>query len=89
LLPAYNLVISNVPGPRKAMYWNGAKMEGIYPASIVLHGQAVNITLVSYMDQLDFGIIACRRSLPHVQRLLDHLEESLQELEDLAGTRGD
>ena len=88
-LPAYNLVISNVPGPRKAMYWNGAKLEGIYPASIVLHGQALNITLVSYMDQLDFGIIACRRSLPHVQRLLDHLEESLQELEDLAGTRGD
>ncbi len=77
LLPAYNLVISNVPGSRKAMYWNGAHVEGVYPASIVLHGQALNITLVSYMDQLDFGIIACRRSLPHVQRLLDHLEDSL------------
>ena len=89
LLPAYNLVISNVPGPRKAMYWNGAQLEGIYPASIVLHGQALNITLVSYMDQLDFGIIACRRSLPHVQRLLDHLEESLQELEQLAGIAAD
>jgi diacylglycerol O-acyltransferase len=85
LLPAYNLVISNVPGSRKPMYWNGAQLDGVYPASIVLHGQALNITLVSYMDQLDFGIIACRRSLPHVQRLLDHLEESLQELEDLAG----
>ena len=89
LLPAYNLVISNVPGPRKPMYWNGAQLEGIYPASIVLHGQALNITLVSYMDQLDFGIIACRRSLPHVQRLLDHLEESLQELEELAGIAAD
>ena len=87
LLPAYNLVISNVPGPRKAMYWNGAQLQGIYPASIVLHGQALNITLVSYMDQLDFGIIACRRSLPHVQRLIDCLEGSLRELEDLAGTQ--
>jgi diacylglycerol O-acyltransferase len=85
LLPAYNLVISNVPGSRKPLYWNGARVDGVYPASIVLHGQALNITLVSYMDQLDFGIIACRRALPHVQRLLDHLEESLQELEDLAG----
>jgi diacylglycerol O-acyltransferase len=71
------------------MYWNGALVEGVYPASIVLHGQALNITLVSYMDQLDFGIIACRRSLPHVQRLLDHLEESLQELEELAGITAD
>jgi len=88
-LPAYNLVISNVPGPRKAMYWNGAQLQGIYPASIVLHGQALNITLVSYMDQLDFGIIACRRSMPHVQRLLDHMEESLQELEELAGISSD
>jgi diacylglycerol O-acyltransferase len=85
LLPAYNLVISNVPGSRKPLYWNGAQLEGVYPASIVLHGQALNITLVSYMNQLDFGIIACRRTLPHVQRLLDHLEESLQELEELAG----
>jgi len=85
LLPAYNLVISNVPGPRKHMYWNGARLEGIYPASIVLHGQAVNITLVSYADQIDFGIIACRRTLPHVQRLLDLLEDALVELEELAG----
>jgi diacylglycerol O-acyltransferase len=55
----------------------------------VLHGQALNITLLSYMEQLDFGILACRRSLPHVQRLLDHLEESLQEMEALAGIGAD
>ena len=84
-LPAYNLVISNVPGPRNPMYWNGARLEGIYPASIVLHGQALNITLVSYAGQIDFGIIACRRTMPSVQRLLDLLEDSLAELEDLAG----
>jgi diacylglycerol O-acyltransferase len=85
ILPAYNLVISNVPGPRKTMYWNGARLDGIYPASIVLNGQSLNITLVGYADHLDFGIIACRRSLPSIQRLLDCLEDSLVELEDLAG----
>jgi diacylglycerol O-acyltransferase len=85
ILPAYNLVISNVPGPRKKMYWNGARLDGVYPASIVLHGQSLNITLVSYADQLDFGIIACRRSLPSIQRLLDGLEDSLAELEAVAG----
>ncbi|MDT8320826.1 MAG: wax ester/triacylglycerol synthase family O-acyltransferase [Xanthomonadales bacterium] len=87
LLPAYNLVISNVPGPRSTRYWNGARLDGIYPASIVLHGQAMNITLVSYGDHVDFGIIACRKSLPSVQRLLDFLEESLQELEEVSGLR--
>lgn len=86
-LPAYNLVISNVPGPRQPMYWNGARLLGIYPASIVVHGQAMNITLVSYAGQVDFGIIACRRSLPHVQRLLDLLEDALAELEECAGIR--
>ena len=87
LLPAYNLVISNVPGPRSTKYWNGARLDGIYPASIVLHGQAVNITLVSYADHVDFGIIACRKSLPSVQRLLDFLEDSLRELEKVSGLR--
>jgi len=84
-LPAYNLVISNVPGAREKMYLNGARLEGVYPASIVGNGQSLNITLVSYADQLDFGIIACRRSLPSIQRLIDCMEEALSELEDVAG----
>jgi diacylglycerol O-acyltransferase len=53
----------------------------------VFDGFAMNITLVSYNNRLDFGIIACRRSLPQVQRLIDHLEESLLELEEVAGLR--
>ena len=85
--PAFSTVISNVPGPRQQLYWNGASLDGIYPASIVLDGFAVNITLVSYSNSLDFGIIACRRSLPQVQRLIDHLEEALQELEEVSGLR--
>jgi endonuclease/exonuclease/phosphatase family metal-dependent hydrolase len=46
---------------------------------------ALNITLVSYGKNVDFGIIACRRTLPQVQRLIDDLEDALQELEDAAG----
>ncbi|PLW83208.1 wax ester/triacylglycerol synthase family O-acyltransferase [Kineobactrum sediminis] len=85
--PAFSTVISNVPGPREQLYWNGAALEGIYPASVVFDGFAMNITLVSYKDQLDFGIVACRRSVPQVQRMIDYLEESLQELEEVAGIR--
>ena len=83
--PAFSTVISNVPGPRKPLYWNGARLDGIYPASIVFDGFAMNITLVSYADKLDFGIIACRRSMPQIQRIIDHLDESLSELEAVAG----
>ena len=86
-LPPYNLTISNVPGMRETMYWNGARLDGSYPLSIITDGMALNITLVSYGDQVDFGIIACRRSVPHVQRLIDYMEDALQELEDAAGLK--
>ena len=79
--PPFNIVISNVPGPRKQMYWNGAQLDGIYPASVLLDGQALNITLTSNGDNLDFGITGCRRSVPHLQRLLIHLDTALAELE--------
>ncbi|WP_027942591.1 WS/DGAT/MGAT family O-acyltransferase [Amycolatopsis taiwanensis] len=79
--PPFNLVISNVPGPSEQMYWNGAKLDGIYPASVLLDGQALNITVTSNGDNLDFGVTGCRRSVPHLQRLLLHLDTALAELE--------
>ena len=87
LFPAFSTTISNVPGPRKQLYWNGAPLIGMYPASAIFHGFALNITLVGYRGNLDFGIMACRRSMPQVQRLIDYLEEALVELEEMAGTR--
>tara|TARA_B100000676_G_C18056063_1_gene834491 strand:+ start:932 stop:2305 length:1374 start_codon:yes stop_codon:yes gene_type:complete len=84
---AFNVVISNVPGPKEPLYWNGAKLKGMYPVSIVLDRIALNITLTSYQDQLEFGLIACRRTLPSMQRLLDYLEQSIRELEIAAGIK--
>ncbi len=84
-LPPFNTVISNVPGIQQRMYWNGARMDGSYPASIVTNGIALNITMVTYDTNVDFGIMACRRSVPQVQRLIDYMEQSLAELEDAAG----
>ncbi|HKY56995.1 MAG TPA: wax ester/triacylglycerol synthase family O-acyltransferase [Aeromicrobium sp.] len=79
--PPFNVIVSNVPGPRNQMYFNGAKLDGLYPVSIVLDGQALNITLCSRDKYLDFGLIGCRKSVPHLQRLLTHLESALAELE--------
>jgi diacylglycerol O-acyltransferase / wax synthase len=83
--PPFNLVISNVPGPHEQMYCGGARLDGNYPLSSVLDGQALNITLVSNADNLDFGLVGCRRSVPHLQRLLAHLESSLKDLERAVG----
>lgn len=83
--PAFSTVVSNVPGPRERRYWNGARLDGIYPVSIPFDGSAVNFTVVSNFKNLDFGIVACRKSVPHVQRLIDYMEDSLVELEEAAG----
>lgn len=85
ITPPFNLVISNVPGPRKPMWFNGARLDGSYPLSIPMDGQAMNITVTSYVDQMEFGITACRRTVPHVQRMLFALEDALSELEKAAG----
>jgi diacylglycerol O-acyltransferase len=83
--PPFNIVISNVPGPREPHYWNGARLDGNYPLSIALDGQALNITMTNNVDNLDFGLVGCRASVPHLQRLLGHLETSLKDLERAAG----
>ena len=82
--PPFNIVISNVPGARTPMYWRGARLDGNYPLSIALDGQALNITLTNNADNLDFGLVGCRRSVPHLQRLLTHLEDSLAAMEKAA-----
>lgn len=79
--PMFNLVISNVPGAREKRYVYGAELLATYPVSIVWHGYALNITVNSYLDNLEFGLIACRDTVPKVQRMLDYLEAALVELE--------
>jgi diacylglycerol O-acyltransferase len=80
-LQAFNVIISNVPGPDKPMFWNGALLEGLYPVSIPVDHVALNITLLSYADHLEFGLTACRRTLPSMQRLLDYIALGIKELE--------
>ena len=78
---AFNLIISNVAGSKKPLYWNGARLQSLYPASIVFDGQAMNITLASYLDKIEFGIAACSKALPHVQDMLELIEKELTLLE--------
>jgi WS/DGAT/MGAT family acyltransferase len=85
LPPPFNLVISNVPGPKQPLWMQGARLDAFYPLSIPSGGQALNITVTSYVDNMEFGLTGCRRHVPHLQRLLAHLESSLADLERALG----
>ena len=81
--PMFNITISNVPGPDKPLYFRGAELLAIYPASIVTHGQALNITCESYAGQMNFGFTACHSSVPSTQKLAVYTREALLELETM------
>ena len=78
-----NVTISNVPGPQVPLYMAGARMAGLYPLSIVVHGVALNITVQSYGGQLCFGLIACRRAVPDVKDLAEQLGRAMDALRRL------
>ncbi len=78
-----NLAISNVPGPQVPLYLAGARMLTFHPLSIVMHGLALNITIQTYAGSVDFGIIADKKAVPHVQDLADALQAAFEEAQKL------
>jgi WS/DGAT/MGAT family acyltransferase len=81
IAPVANVVISNVAGSRDYLYLNGATLVEQYPISMVIDGQALNITVTSHDDRLDFGLLACPGAVPDLQTLAENLETALEEIE--------
>ena len=79
----FNVVISNVPGPREVLYSNGAKMLSHYPVSIPTHGLGLNITVQSYCDSLYFSITACDAAVPNAEELKQDILDAFVELKTL------
>jgi diacylglycerol O-acyltransferase len=79
--PAWNLVISNVPGPQFPLYCAGARLQANYPVSVITDGMGLNMTVMSYDGHLDFGLVADRDQMPDLWELMGWLEEGLAELE--------
>ncbi len=80
LPPLANVVISNVPGPAFPLYMAGAKMLTNYPTSIVVHGVALNITVQTYNDALDVGLIACGQAMPDIAVLAEAMTQEMDAL---------
>ncbi len=84
--PPFNVTVSNIPGPNFPLYGAGARLVGSYPVSAIADGIGLNITVMSYMGDLDFGIVACREMMPDAWPLMDDLRDSLDELAKAAQT---
>ena len=78
--PTWNFVVSNVPGPQFPLYCAGARLDAIYPVSVVTDGMGLNITVMSYCGQLHFGIVADRDMVPDVARIMGWLRDELDAL---------
>lgn len=80
-----NLVISNVPGPEVPLYIAGARVRTNYPTSICVHGVGLNITVQSFGEQMDFGLMADGQAMPDVRLLADAVRAAMDELRAFAG----
>jgi WS/DGAT/MGAT family acyltransferase len=76
--PTWNMVVSNVPGPQFPLYCAGARLDALYPVSVVTDGMGLNITVMSYLGQLHFGIVADREMMPDVALLTGWLDDELR-----------
>jgi WS/DGAT/MGAT family acyltransferase len=81
----FSVAVSNVPGPTETLYFNGARLDAAFPLSLLTHGNALNITCLSYAGCLNFGFTGARDVLPHLQRLAIYMGEAVEEIEDVVG----
>lgn len=81
--PLFNLGVSNTPGPDKPQYFNGARLEAIYPMGQLMQFSALSIDCVSYAGTLNIGFTGARDTLPHLQRMAVYLGKALEDLEEL------
>jgi len=82
--PLFNVTISNVPGPDFPLYSAGARMVAMYPMGPIMDGGGLNITVMSYMGKMCFGLVACREVIPEVWSIAEGLQSALDELKKAA-----
>jgi WS/DGAT/MGAT family acyltransferase len=85
--PTHNVIVSNVPGPPIPLYVAGARVEAIYPLGPLVPGAGINITVLSNMGNVDFGLIAGREAVPDLWQIADAMSEAVQVLMKAAQDR--
>jgi diacylglycerol O-acyltransferase len=77
---AYNLVLSNVPGPREQLYFMGCQVDTMYPLGPIIGGAGLNITVMSLNGELGIGLIGCPDLVPDLWGIADAFPDALKEL---------
>jgi diacylglycerol O-acyltransferase / wax synthase len=85
--PIFNVTISNVPGPPFPLYFAGMKLVAVYPMGPIFDGGGLNITVMSYLDKMDFGLLACPDLIPDVGSIAHGLSEALEEYKKAAAVQ--
>jgi diacylglycerol O-acyltransferase len=85
--PLFNVTISNVPGPPFPLYSAGARLVANYPVGPIIDGTGLNLTVMSYLDQLDFGLLACPDVFDDVWALAEDLNTALADLVKASGVQ--
>lgn len=83
--PVVNLWLSNIPGPRTPLYCAGIPAQTNIPVGLPMHGIGLNITAISYLDSMDFGVIGCSKLVPDAQELANMLAAEFQAAKDALG----
>jgi WS/DGAT/MGAT family acyltransferase len=85
LRPVINLILSNVPGPPWPLYFAGAQLVAIHPLGPIFDDCGLNITVISYLDHVDFGFLTCRELMPDIDDVAHYVPDALSELMKAAG----
>jgi diacylglycerol O-acyltransferase len=78
--PPFNVTVSSVRGPDFSLFCAGSRVADMYPVGPIAEGIGVNVTVFSYLDRVQFGLLACRRLLPELDDLVSYLDDALGEL---------
>src|ERR1700757_4106075 len=82
--PTYSMTVSNVPGPKKQLYFAGAPIENIISVGPMIYPYGLNVTGWSYLDKMTIGMQACKKSVPDISEITDGIPRALDELAALA-----
>ena len=86
LVPAVNVIVSSVPGPRRPLRWAGGRLRHLFSVGPLIEGTALNVTAWSYVDRLDVGVLTCPERVGSPREIVDGLAAALDEL--LAAANG-
>jgi WS/DGAT/MGAT family acyltransferase len=83
--PSYNVIVSNVPGPRGALFDDTMAMREFYSIGPILEGTGLNITAWSFQGKLSFSILSCYRAVPQPEEIKEELLAALETMRREAG----